>query len=319
MFPFRKKPPSKAEQLKQTLSDGVHTLLEYVPHDKIDAAVSAAQHGGEIAAQKFASVASHVREAASHAGEQAAETATTARQKASQAKENAAEAASHARDQVRETAAHAAEAARERASAAREKLSRKSHKIADQAKDKRDEVLDQIDDAKVGPVRVEVADGSSKWLWWGAGLLVGGAVALLFAPASGRRSRAAIKDRLGKVSKGAADASTLASDKSADLRNRAEGMIHKLDEKLTSDTTAENDLTLVNRVRSELGHLEALQGVERLNINAENGVITLRGPLLSDEKQKALEAAVRAVMGVQDVKSEILTDEKPIDPADSVG
>ncbi len=316
MFPFRKRPPTKVEQLKQAVADGVHSLLDHVPTDKIEDltrnAAKAAQHSGELAAQKISEAAAHVRGAAVHAGESAAEAASHARESAVHAKDAAIGSASQAAQSVRDRFSRHADDAAQNAEETLEEVQETARQKVRRAEDR---VAQAADDADFGSVSVQVADNSSKWLWLGVGLLAGGMVALLFAPSSGRRSRAAIKDRLGKVRHGATDAATAASDKAADIKNRAEGLAHKMEQKLSTDVEAEDDRTLVDRVRSALGHVEVLRHLERLNIDCAEGIITLRGPMMDAELQTIIEKAVRAVPGVKDVVSDFLPDEEPAEPA----
>ena len=63
-----------------------------------------------------------------------------------------------------------------------------------------------------------------------------------------------------------------------------------------------NDATLAQKVETEVfGEFQPLKG--RLNINAERGVIVLRGEVDSQDHIAAIEAAARAVAGVQDVRN----------------
>jgi gas vesicle protein len=171
---------------------------------------------------------------------------------------------------------------------------------------------------KTGGVEVEYTDSSAKWAWILLGLAVGAVVALLFAPTTGRRSRAAIKDRLGKVTSGAADASKGTADKVVDIAHRVEGIAHKVETKLIADAEADDDSILADRVRSVLGHHEAAKAIERINVDSNNGVVTLRGPVVDQATQDTIVAAVKTVPGVKDVVSDFLID-TPVNPANSVG
>lgn len=179
-------------------------------------------------------------------------------------------------------------------------------------------VARQRDDEDRELAEVQISDGGSKTGWILLGLAVGAVLALLLAPTSGRRSRAAIKDRLGKVSDGAVDAVTATSDKVVDIAQRVEGLSHKVEAKLAADGETDDDTTVADRVRSVLGHHEIAKGLERLNIDCVDGVVTLRGPMLDEATQEALITAIKTVPGVQDVVADFLTDEAPEDPKDSV-
>ncbi len=177
----------------------------------------------------------------------------------------------------------------------------------------------EVEVAEVETSEVEVAQSGSKWGWILLGLALGAIAALLFAPTSGRRSRAAIKDRLGKVSDGAVDAVTATSDKVVDIAHRVEGLANKAEAKLSADGETDDDGTIADRVRSVLGHHEIAKTLDRLNIDCAEGVITLRGPLVDGETEQVLIAAVSAIPGVKSVVADFLLDEEPANPAESNG
>lgn len=234
---------------------------------------------------------------------------------------------------------HDVEAGKERAHEVKEDAEEAAHDTANAGKSwffaKKAEVEDRVDDVELpsvtppsvdmsrvptwknGGVEVEYSDSGSKWAWILLGLAVGALVALLFAPTSGRRSRAAIKDRLGKVTSGAADASKGTADKVVDIAHRVEGIAHKVETKLLADAEADDDSIVSDRVRSALGHLEAAKTIERINVDSSNGVVTLRGPVVDQATQDTIVAAVKAIPGVKDVVAEFLID-NPVDPANSV-
>lgn len=383
MFPFcKKKPPTKVELVKKTVSDAAHALIDAVPtdrfEDKLDdlkktaaqVAVHAAQvahHAGEVASHKLeefqhtaglwgesaAGAAQRASETAHQAGDSAAvsaaarakDAAAAAREAASHARDalqghaaNLKESASSLRDSLQERAAHdleagsksaqharaaAEKAARHQVESAQAKVEAAKARIADKKArwdDKRDEMRESVPELeevgfKSPHVEVEYSDGAAKWQWILLGLAIGALLAILFAPTTGRRSRAAIKDRLGKVGEGAADAAAAASDKAIDIAHRVEGLAHKVEKKVEADTAADDDGTIADRVRSVLGHNEATKHLERINVDCVNGVVTLRGPLMDEVTQETLVTAVRAVPGVKDVVSDFLIDEKPVDPS----
>ncbi len=87
-------------------------------------------------------------------------------------------------------------------------------------------------------VVAEKEGGSKLWLIVGGAVFVGAALIYFFKPGSGRRSRAAIKDRLAKVKDDAVDKVTGASDaapaasQETVITRRAEDLSHRTDEKL---------------------------------------------------------------------------------------
>jgi len=382
MFPFKKKPPTKVEIVKKSVSDAAHALLDAVPTDRIEdklddlkktaahvalQAAQAAHHAGEVASHKLEelqhaagslgeSAAHRVSDTAHwasgtahHAGESAAASAAAKAKAAKEAATNAKDAlhgrATHLKESAtsiripwhdratddveagskeakaakvaaEKLAKRKVEEARDKAEAAKAKIAAKKEK----GDDKKDEAKERAEDLeevrfKSPGVEVEYSDGSSKWQWILLGLAIGALVAILFAPTSGRRSRAAIKDRLGKVSGGAADAATVASDKAIDIAHRVEGLAHQIETKVAADTAADDDATIADRVRSVLGHNEATKHLERLNIDCAYGVVTLRGPLVDAATQDTIVAAVKSVPGVKDVVSDFLIDEEPANPA----
>ncbi|PQV63732.1 BON domain-containing protein [Abditibacterium utsteinense] len=438
MFPL-KKPPSKLEVAKQTVSDAAHHLMDAVPTEKIEeklsdlkktaavAALHAAQtahHAAELAAHKFEelqgaaahlgegvsktahgaahSVSQSAGQTAASAAAKATTVAANARDSAQVARENlgekagtlrnsAAETATSLRDNLKARASHdakdahqeahnakeaaqklaqrEAEAARARAEAAKAKTQAKEAQIAaevalknaeaavkeadDEAEATKNEAIEAKHaaktEAKAAATRekektkkeikerasqaaellpqtsgadsseIEIAESGSKWGWILIGLALGALIAIFVAPTSGRRSRAAIKDRLGKVSEGAVDAVTATSDKVVDIAHRVEGLAHKAEAKLSADGEGDDDSIIADRVRSVLGHHEIAKHLERLNIDCADGVVTLRGPLIDEATQQVLIAAVAAVPGVKEVVSDFLVEEEPINPKESIG
>lgn len=436
MFPFRK-PPTKLEIAKKSVSDAAHTLREAIPTAQIEekfeglkkgaslaavAAAGAVHHAGEVAAHKF----EEVKHAASHFGEGATSTAQTAAQSARETAQNARESlgekaktasnfkqriaqdfqiggkeaqnaktvaaqalqreaeavkaraaaieakkqakfldkeaentqkqADQLAAQARQTALQAAakaKAAQEQARAeaqeaeAREqeekeraeaetqaqflgeKAAKKAAKIEAKARGKAEKAARESDsgsnsnsdsgrdESEVRLAEVQIADGGSKWGWIVVGLAVGAALALLLAPTSGRRSRAAIKDRLGKVGDGAVDATTATADKIVDIAHRVEGLANNVEAKIAADSENDDDSTIADRVRSVLGHHEVAKSIERLNIDCADGVITLRGPMLDQATQDILVTAIQTVPGVKEVTADFLRDEAPENPANS--
>jgi osmotically-inducible protein OsmY len=67
------------------------------------------------------------------------------------------------------------------------------------------------------------------------------------------------------------------------------------------DGTPANDALLVQIVRGTLGHHPRLRGGPRINVSSCFFVVTLHGLASSAEQRHEIEAAVRAVPGVQGV------------------
>jgi hypothetical protein len=66
-----------------------------------------------------------------------------------------------------------------------------------------------------------------------------------------------------------------------------------------------DDSTLADRVRSSIGPLEKRLESPRIHVTVEHGVAILHGEVPSADAAQQLEAAVRAVAGVRDVRSHL--------------
>ena len=66
---------------------------------------------------------------------------------------------------------------------------------------------------------------------------------------------------------------------SRDLQNRSLGMMEEMRSRLAGQTV--DDDKLVRRVAAKLGH--HMQHAKEVGVTAENGIITLEGPILSTE------------------------------------
>jgi osmotically-inducible protein OsmY len=130
-------------------------------------------------------------------------------------------------------------------------------------------------------------------------LLLGGAafgagVMYMLDPDRGNRRRALCRDQL--VSAGN-KTSMHAGKFSRDLRNRAQGLVAETRARFSHEEVS--DEVLINRVKAELGrhavHHRALE------VTAEGGRVTLRGPALAGEVDELLRAvsSVRGVTGVE--------------------
>jgi osmotically-inducible protein OsmY len=127
----------------------------------------------------------------------------------------------------------------------------------------------------------------------------GAALAYFFDPQSGRRRRHVTADRaaasvrhLGKRAR------RLAHRVTADLRAARIKAEHREEEPKPQP----NDATLVQKVESEVFRDHSIPK-GRINVNAENGVVVLRGQVESPDLVQHLESAVRDVHGVRDVRN----------------
>lgn len=83
---------------------------------------------------------------------------------------------------------------------------------------------------------------------------------------------------------------------------RARGLVYRLLRRHPDPNVADD--ILADRIRSSLGPLEKELKIPRINITVEHGMAILHGVASSADAQQ-LEAAVRQVSGVRDVKSHL--------------
>jgi uncharacterized membrane protein len=134
---------------------------------------------------------------------------------------------------------------------------------------------------------------------------IGSGLAYLLDPERGRRRRALAGDRLVSVAHTAGDALDATS---RDVRNRVAGTIARARSLFEDD--APGDDVLVARVRARLGGV--VRHTRAISVDARDGRVTLRGPILADEVP-ALLACVARVRGVRDVDNQL---DVRLDPGD---
>ncbi|MFN2588873.1 MAG: BON domain-containing protein [Actinomycetota bacterium] len=127
------------------------------------------------------------------------------------------------------------------------------------------------------------------------GAAIGAAGMYFFDPQLGRTRRAKLQDRAGAVlRRGAREVGRRAEY----ARGQAEGLRHLG----SSDRPPENDQVLVAKVESEvLSRWSYPKG--HINVNAVDGVVELRGTCETRQQIDDLEADVRKVTGVVDVRN----------------
>jgi hypothetical protein len=134
-----------------------------------------------------------------------------------------------------------------------------------------------------------------RFLFFGA---IGAALAYFFDPDHGARRRNVTGDRVGRFLR-------RSSERGEQLgrlaTGHAEGMAYRATHP-EPENVEPDDVTLVNRVESEVFRSRDIEK-GKVNINAVAGVVYLRGQLDSENKIKRLEAAVRRVPGVKDVRN----------------
>ena len=344
MFPFCKKSLTPAQRIKNTVSQGVGAALDSPAADKLAEGshhlLDALHEASGVASHKLHDVAALVHDTAAtvmaHTASTAAQGAAKAQEAAHALAENAVPLAAAAQQRAGQWVGAAQESGRDVAAQAQKRAARAAKSASSSAHDLAGQASDTASDwgkrgaaaataaasaaaagadrlrsqsakkaVRVLDPQVEIREAGSKWLWLGVGLAVGAVLALIFAPTSGRRSRAVIHERLDQVGSGAADALAKVSDGATDVVNRAQGLAEQMGQKLHADESAGVDDDLItDRVRSALGHVAVSHAIERLNINTEEGVVILRGPAMDEHALEILEKAARAVPGVKDVRHE---------------
>ena len=128
----------------------------------------------------------------------------------------------------------------------------------------------------------------------------GAALAYFLDPQSGRRRRHQTRDRLLSVARhGTKRGRKLVHHAGSDAAGTARRAAHALRRPAAVEL---DDATLVDKVESIVFRKHDLPKGQ-ININAENGVVYLRGQVESPELVDALEARVRKVRGVKGVEN----------------
>ena len=128
-----------------------------------------------------------------------------------------------------------------------------------------------------------------------------GGMALLYFtdPSNGKRRRHTLRDRAGSVGRhGFRRARKLAHHATSDAYGFGQRVVHRL----PGPAPDLDDATLVDKVESIVFRdRDVPKG--KININAENGVVFLRGQVERPELVEELEARVRKVRGVRGVQN----------------
>jgi osmotically-inducible protein OsmY len=141
-------------------------------------------------------------------------------------------------------------------------------------------------------------------LFYGA---IGALAAYFFDPDSGRRRRALARDRVPAfLRQGQRKAEQMGRAASAEASGAAQKVEHlKEEEKPQPD-----DVTLARKVETEIFR-EADVPKGQINVNAENGVVVLRGEVGKPELIRDLEEKTRKVQGVREVENLLQTPKPP--------
>jgi osmotically-inducible protein OsmY len=127
---------------------------------------------------------------------------------------------------------------------------------------------------------------------------IGAAAAFFLDPVSGRRRRQVVGDKVGSAFRGVRERM---ARRGRYLQGRAAGALEE-SRRTGTDRIPENDQTLAHKVESEaLGYAGVPSG--RVNVNAERGVVILRGQVESPSDAQRIEKLVREVDGVRGVEN----------------
>ena len=127
----------------------------------------------------------------------------------------------------------------------------------------------------------------------------GAALAYFLDPNQGRRRRNVTRDRVAAMVRRGSRQLTRTSRYAA---GQAYGVTQQVTHRTAEETLAPNDETLAQRVESQVFRDPNIPKGQ-ININAEHGVIVLRGQVDRPEQIRAVEEAVRNVAGVRDVEN----------------
>ena len=131
----------------------------------------------------------------------------------------------------------------------------------------------------------------------GLGLGIGTGAMYLLDPDRGKRRRALLRDKFVWAQRKTAECIEVTS---SDLSNRARGIASGIQARFTSGEV--DDAVLVDRVRSKLGRIVSHPGA--VEVAAENGNVTLSGPILEAEVDHVL-GCVKWISGVKDITNNL--------------
>src|SRR6185437_3084724 len=127
------------------------------------------------------------------------------------------------------------------------------------------------------------------------GAAVGAAAMYVLDPDKGKRRRALVRDKTRGLVADTRDALGVAA---RDATHRIEGMRARA-RRLLTNAPVPDDLQLIERVRARMGRL--VSHPHAIQVGANNGRVTLSGPVLRHEVPRLLDA-IRTVWGVASVE-----------------
>jgi osmotically-inducible protein OsmY len=136
---------------------------------------------------------------------------------------------------------------------------------------------------------------------------LGAALFYFLDPENGRRRRALAKDRIPAFFRGKA---RQAERVGRTAQAQAYGVTQKVKHRNEEDKPQPDDVTLARKVETEIFR-DAAVPKGQINVNAENGVIVLRGEVEEPDLIRDLEQKTRKVQGVQEVENLLHTPGTP--------
>ena len=137
----------------------------------------------------------------------------------------------------------------------------------------------------------------NKALTFGVGLGLGTGLMYLLDPDRGKRRRALLRDKSVWAARKTGECVEVTA---RDLGNRTKGLVAKIQSRFSSEPV--DDTVLVDRVRAKLGRV--VSHPSAIHVTAQNGNVTLNGPILAAEVPELL-ACVNRVRGVNEVANNL--------------
>ena len=135
------------------------------------------------------------------------------------------------------------------------------------------------------------------------GASLGAAVMYVLDPQMGNRRRSLLRD---KISRSANLTGEAMGTTWRDARNRGVGLVASLKSRFSRDPV--DDRVLAERVRSKVGTV--VKHPRSIDVTAENGRVTLSGPILAHEVNRLIDT-VQGVRGVVDVENRLDMHREP--------
>ena len=130
-------------------------------------------------------------------------------------------------------------------------------------------------------------------------LAFGALLAYFFDPQNGRRRRAQTRERIPALFR---SASRKAGDAGSAVASEATATTQKATHLKEEEKSQPDDVTLARKVETEIFRDSDIPK-GRINVNAENGKVVLRGEVEQPELIKDLEQRTKKVQGVEEVEN----------------